>query len=70
MGIANLFEIAEGRNTRRRQFKISIPVCRSEVRRRSNGVRCVMVWNSLPGSVVGCGSVEGLDLFLGDSLYS
>ena len=40
-----------GTSTRGHDFKLSIPVCRSEVR-RTFGARVVRVWNSLSSQVV------------------
>ena len=74
VGLLNLFEHARGGSTRGHQYKLSIPICRSEIWRRMFAVRCVTVWNSLPASLVQSGSVEafkrGLDFFLGEALYS
>ena len=53
-----MFEVARDVGTRGHRFKLAIPVCRSEVRRRSFVVRVVSVWNSLPSRVVEAGSVE------------
>ena len=33
-------------------FKLSIPVCRTEVRRRTLAVRCVSLWNILSAETV------------------
>ena len=73
VGLLSLFEHAGGGITRGHRYKLSIPICRTEIWRRMLGVRCVTVWNSLPASLVECADIEGfklgLDLFLGDSLY-
>ena len=73
VGVAQLFEMARSVGTRGHSFKMSVPVCRSEVLRRSFGVRRVMLWNSLPSSVVETSSVGTfkrlLDEFLGDTLF-
>ena len=69
MGLESLFELAHDVTTRGHRFKLAIPVCRSEIRRRSFVVRTVPVWNSLPFRVVEAGSVECfkklLDVVLG-----
>ena len=74
VGLLDLFEHAGGGVTRGHRFKLSIPVCRSEIWRRMFGIRCVTIWNSLPAPLVECKSVEGfkcgLDMFLGGALYA
>ena len=72
LGLCDLFERARNSSTRGHRLKLAIPVCRTELRRRSFGVRCVRVWNSLPSSLVESGQDAfklGLDSFLGDELY-
>ena len=73
VGISDMFEMARNVGTRGHLFKLSIPVCRSEVLRRSFVVRRVILWNSLPASVVEATSIDTfkrlLDLFLGDMLF-
>ena len=46
--------------TRGHTYKLTIPVCRTELLRRSFGVRNVMLWNSLPAEVV---ETESLTVF-------
>ena len=58
LGLKSLFEEARDVDTRGYRFKLAIPVCRSEVRRRSFVVRIFSVWNSLPSRVVEAESVE------------
>ena len=74
VGLSGLFEMAVSVGTRGHSFKMSIPVCRTEIRRRSFGVRRVLVWNGLPSEVVEAPSVtcfkRRLDASLGDVLYS
>ena len=72
LGLCDLFEMARNPSTRGHRLKLAIPVCRTELRRRTFGVRCVSVWNSLPASLVESGLDAfkcGLDSFLGDELY-
>ena len=73
VGLGDLFERARSERTRGHRYKLSIPVCRSEMRRRGFGVRCVETWNSLPVSLVDVSDVvafkQGLDNFLGSSLF-
>ena len=47
-----MFELSRGVGTRGHMFKLSIPVCRTEVRRRTLSVRCVSLWNSLSAETV------------------
>ena len=73
VGLSDLFEMARNVGTRGHSLKLSIPVCRSEVLRRSFAVRRVMLWNSLPREVVDSPSLDSfkrrLDVFLGDRLF-
>ena len=73
VGLSEVFEMARSVGTRGHPLKMSIPVCRGEVLRRSFAVRRVMLWNSLPGDVVGASSVVSfkrlLDVVLGDRLF-
>ena len=73
VGLCGLFEMARGERTRGHQFKLAVPICRSELGRRTFGVRSVRIWNSLPSTLVELTSVDsfkrGLDVFLGDELY-
>ena len=73
VGLANLLEQISHSSTRGHGFKLSVPRCRSEIRRRFWNVRCVRQWNSLPVDVVGAGSVEAfeirLDGYLEDILF-
>ena len=72
-GVKDMFEMAQSIGTRGHSLKMSIPVCRSEMLRRSFAVRRVILWNSLPFSVVEATSVctfKGrLDEFLGERLF-
>ena len=72
LSLESLFEVPRDVGTRGPRFKMSIPVCRSEVRRRSFVVRVVSVRNSLPSRVVKARSVEcfkrRLDVILGSKL--
>ena len=68
----SLFEMARDVGMRGHRFKLAIPVCRSEVRRRPFVVRVISVWNLLPSRVVEAGSAERfkrrLDVVLGSEL--
>ena len=73
VGLSDLFEMARDGRTRGHRFKMSIPVCRGDLRRRFFSVRVVSDWNSLPAEVVESQTVETfkgrLQGFLGDRLY-
>ena len=73
MGLREVFEMARSVGTRGHSLKMSIPVCRSEMRRRTFGVRRVLLWNSLPADVVQTTCLttfkRRLDEFLGERLY-
>ena len=56
--MVELFELAFEQRTRGHGFKLSVPVCRSEMGRRTFGVRCVGEWNALPAGVVEAESLE------------
>ena len=73
VGLGGMFEYSV-RNSRGHNLKLSVPICRTEVKRRLLAVRWVAVWNSLPAEVVEVGSVATfkthLDVFLGDRLFA
>ena len=76
LGLVNILERAQYTGTRGHQFKLAVPVSHTEVGRRRFGAKSetVGIWNSLPGAVAECTSVEAfkrkLDEHLGDKLYS
>ena len=74
VGMGGLFERAAVVGTRGHQYKLSVPVCRSEVRRRSLAARCVSVWNSLSADTVEASGLVAfkrrLDADLGDRLFA
>ena len=71
--LQSVFELAAYDRTRGHSLKLSIPVCRTELRRRFLSVRCVKTWNSLPSSVVESESIHSfktkLGSFLGERLF-
>ena len=73
VGLADLFERNFHSTTRGHSCKISIPICRGELRRRFWSVRCVNVWNGLPEEVVEASSLSGfkrlLDVHMGVQFY-
>ena len=73
-GLDRLLDMQPHAATRSNGYKLAIPRCRTELRRRFWSVRCVQKWNSLPADVVQANTVEcfkgRLDHHLGDVLYS
>ena len=73
VGLIDLFERNFHSTTRGHSCKISIPICRGELRRRFWSVRCVNVWNGLPEEVVEASSLGGfkrlLDVHMGVQFY-
>ena len=71
--LASLFELSGYGATRGHRLKLNVPICHTEVFRRTLAVRRVTVWNGLPAEVVDCDSVvsfkRGLDVHLGDKLF-
>ena len=69
----DLFSLNSRGVTRGHRFKVEHVRCELECYRRSFGVRCVSVWNSLPDDLVGCVSIEGfkrgLHVVLGSTLF-
>ena len=70
----SLFELARSTQTRGHSLKLSVPICNTEVLRRSLAVRRVFLWNSLPAEIVEADSLHlfkrGLDVSLADKLYA
>ena len=71
---SDLFQLSPAASrTRGHRYKIVKPHVSLECRRRFFSVRCIDVWNSLPDSLVACGSVNrfksGLHDALGDGLF-
>ena len=73
VGLAQLFDRRVHQSTRGHQYKISVPLCNLEVRRRFLSVRVVYAWNSLPQDVVALESLDAfkgkLDMLLSDQFY-
>ena len=74
IGLDRLLDVQSHAATRSNGYKLAIPRCRTELRRRFWSVRCVNRWNSLPAEVVQAETVEsfkrGLDRHVGDLFYS
>ena len=60
VGLSDIFEYARNIRTRGHAYKVSIPKCRKDVKKRSFGVRCVNIWNSIPAEAVASNNVETL----------
>ena len=60
--------------TRGHMFKISVPVCRNDLKSRFFNARRVSIWNNLPASVVEVDSLEifkkRLDEHMADMFYN
>ena len=73
VGLDLIFERQSHTATRGHRFKLSVPVCRSELRRRFFNVRNVAIWNSLPVDIVEVCSVDSfkgrLDQHLSSRFY-
>ena len=71
--LSALFEYSRCTTTGGHAYKLSIPMCRKEVRRQSFAVRLVFLWNSLPPDIVTSTSTDTfeykLDVFMGDRLF-
>lgn len=68
-----IFQLAPDRRTRGHAYKLLMPACSTDIKKRMFGARCVQRWNSLPSFVV---EADGLTTFkrlltdvLGDALY-
>ena len=68
VGLSGIFERAAEVNTRGHRWKLSVPVCHTEIRRRSLAARCVRLWNGLPSRVVEAESVGIFKKRLGEQL--
>ena len=73
LGVSDLFEYARNTRTRGHAYKLSIPMCRKDVKKRFFAVRCVNISNSIPTEAVASNNVVAfkaqLDRILGDRLY-
>ena len=72
--LLELLDVNVSSRVRGHRFRLRIPICRSDVRRRSFGVRCVNLWNELSSEVVESECVDGfkrlLDVSLGNRLFA
>ena len=73
VGLSGMFERSNSQVTRGHSFKLNIPICNGEVRRRFLNARCVNIWNRLPREAVESVTVEAfkrqLDVFLLDKFF-
>ena len=73
IGLVDVFDRHSHENTRGHCFKLAVPRCRTEIRRRFFNVRCVSLWNQLPERLVRAESLEGfkagLDRACGEEFY-
>ena len=71
--LGGLFQLAPDMRTRGHPFKLLMPACNTDIRRRFFGARCVRLWKSLPTYVVESDSLDAfkglLAEFLGDVLF-
>jgi len=71
--LPTIFSRAPDVGTRDHRFKLVVPFCTSDLRRRFFSVRCVNLWNGLPPRVAEAASLgefkASLGLHLGDRLY-
>ena len=73
VGLGDIYERQSHSATRGHSFKISVHLCRTELRRRLFNVSCVGIWNGLPVDTVNSNSVDKLkrllDVVLGNRFY-
>ena len=73
VGLIGLLDLQAHPATRSNGFKLAVPRCNTELRRRFWSVRCVEKWNSLPADVVQVDTVEcfkrRLDRYVGDLFF-
>ena len=73
VGVSSLLDRQAHVATRSNGFKLAVPRCRTELRRRFWSVRCVQSWNNLPPQVVQAASLESfkrrLDKHMGNIFF-
>ena len=70
VGLDVIFERQSHTVTRGNRFQLSVPVCRSELRRRFFNVRNIAIWNSLPVDIIDVDSVDSFKGHLDNNLLS
>ena len=68
VGLLTYLDRNTHQSTRGHDFKLAIPRCRTEIKRRFFNVRCVQVWNGLPSSVVCAESVGAFKRRIGAAI--
>ena len=63
--LSDIFEYARNTRTRSHNYKLSIPLCRKDVKNRSFAIRCVNIWTSIPEEAVASNNVESFKAQLG-----
>ena len=58
VGLLSMLDRHSHASTRGHCFKLAVPGCRTDLKKRFFNVRCVDVWNRLPESVVDAASVN------------
>ena len=73
VGLLSMLDRSSHSATRGHCYKLAVPRCRTDLKKRFFNVRCVTVWNSLPASVVDAVSVSAfkgrLDQCIPDQLF-
>ena len=73
VGLSQIFERQSHNATRGHRFKLSVPRCRLEIRRRFLSTRCVISWNALPAEIVESTSIDAfkslLDIYFSDRFF-
>ena len=71
--LLRLFQVSRAESTRGHNLRLIMPVCRTEVMRRSLMARRVLLWNGLPANVVEASTLDcfkgGLDRVMGEVFY-
>ena len=68
VGLLSMLDRHSHASTRGHCFKLAVPRCRTDLKKRFFNVRCVDVWNRLPESVVDASSVNAFKKRLGECI--
>ena len=68
VGLGAVFELSRSNITRGHDYKLMIPICRTEVKRKFINARRVILWNSLPSRVVEAATLESFKTCLEDEI--
>ena len=66
--LSELFSAVPDRRTRGHKFKVVLPLCATEMRKKFFNVRRVLLWNSLPSYIVEAENVSTFKRYLVDHL--